>query len=445
MKLGRRSLICISISGWIWISGGCLPGEYQFEPPVEAPPNVEVPLAACQSSLEQLCNGVCRETFRDPLNCGSCGNVCLGDDEVCLGGSCETVVKIAAGAAHTCAATKDGDVYCWGKNSAGQCGNSDSGLPNLQSPRRVVEGQARDLSAGFARTCYKTATEVFCFGANESAELGIGTTDSGAHPDAQQVVVMPPSGMVALGEHHSCAIHFAIPNTTWCWGENVQSQLGEGDAIPALSTIAIAVVGGSPAEDVIAGKNHSCILSDDGVVRCWGANDRGQVGDGTGNEQANAVNVPGISNITAMAAWDHTCAVKTTGELYCWGENKENQLGVTEMIEYSTMPIQVSDIDQVVAVAVGRGHTCVKRNDRSLWCWGSNSCGQLGAGGLPQLRHPELVMVDVEQVVAGENHTCALKIDGSIWCWGCNGSGQLGDGSNTESRVPVPTFGASSP
>ncbi|HEY5944063.1 MAG TPA: hypothetical protein VIV40_01165 [Kofleriaceae bacterium] len=95
-------------------------------------------------------------------------------------------------------------------------------------------------------------------------------------------------------------------------------------------------------------------------------------------------------------------------------------------------------------IAVGAGHICVLRPDASVWCWGSD--WKPWPTTTPGLVNPTIGSIvpapikgatNVAAIRAGEMHTCARKLDGTLWCWGHNEVGQLGNGTNTSSSVAV--------
>jgi alpha-tubulin suppressor-like RCC1 family protein len=109
------------------------------------------------------------------------------------------------------------------------------------------------------------------------------------------------------------------------------------------------------------------------------------------------------------------------------------------------VPIRVSNLTDVVALAAGGLHSLVLRSDGSLWAWGHNSRGQLG-NGTTASSGSKLVQVSmgfVMAVAAGYGHNLALKSDGSLWVWGANEHGQLGDGTLTDRNTSVPLIGLS--
>ncbi|MEK7778442.1 MAG: RCC1 repeat-containing protein, partial [Chloroflexota bacterium] len=94
-----------------------------------------------------------------------------------------------------------------------------------------------------------------------------------------------------------------------------------------------------------------------------------------------------------------------------------------------------------MAVAAGQAHSLALKIDETVWAWGHNAYGQLGnaPGGMPASPIPVKVsgLTDVKAVAAGGGHSLALKSDGSVWAWGYNYYGQLGDTTPTNRFVPV--------
>jgi alpha-tubulin suppressor-like RCC1 family protein len=147
---------------------------------------------------------------------------------------------------------------------------------------------------------------------------------------------------------------------------------------------------------------------------------------------------------TLSVGWEHVCGV-TAGRVYCWGSNSHGQLGTGGTEVLRSVPTPVAGSERYDSVAAGGRHTCALASGKAL-CWGDDSFGQLGDGRTGKFA-PAAVAVAGDlrflAVSAGTDHTCAITSGGALYCWGRNDTGQLGDGSLTDSSVPqLVTVGA---
>jgi alpha-tubulin suppressor-like RCC1 family protein/serine/threonine protein kinase len=244
------------------------------------------------------------------------------------------------------------------------------------------------------------------------------------------------SALVAAGGRHSCAV--SDDGIVICWGANEAGQLGDGTL--ASHALPIPVNASFRATLVTNGTEHSCALSASGEAYCWGANDRGQLGDGTTTRRIAPARVPTTWRFRALhAGATHTCGLTVDGEVACWGSNSYGQLGggASGMV---TTPLLVSALrSRVAALAVGWQHSCAIDADAALWCWGRNTSGQLGDGTTVDRHAPVRIGGSMRfiAVAAGGTHSCAVSDDGGVWCWGKNSSGQLGTGATEDALAPV--------
>jgi alpha-tubulin suppressor-like RCC1 family protein len=135
---------------------------------------------------------------------------------------------------------------------------------------------------------------------------------------------------VAAGGDFTCARAADAASTVTCWGDSSDGRLGDGITTPHTTTplMASPVLLPGPAARLAAGNAHACAVLASGQVACWGANDAGQLGNGTTQSAATPTLVPGVDDGVAVAAGDqHTCVLRATGRVYCWGANVHGQLG----------------------------------------------------------------------------------------------------------------------
>ena len=170
------------------------------------------------------------------------------------------------------------------------------------------------------------------------------------------------------------------------------------------------------------GQWHTCARKHDDTLWCWGGNYDGQLGDGTTVDKSSPVQVTslGSSVVEVALGIGHTCARKQDGTLWCWGGNGNGELGDGTTVSKSS-PVQVTALGAAVAgVALGSTHTCARKQNGTLWCWGRNLFGQVGDGTNTDKHNPVQVplLTAVVEVSLGYGHTCARKQDGTLWCWG---------------------------
>jgi alpha-tubulin suppressor-like RCC1 family protein len=208
---------------------------------------------------------------------------------------------------------------------------------------------------------------------------------------------------------------------------------------------------------IVAGDAHTCVLTGQGRVRCWGDNQCGQLGYG------NAIDVGDTPSTLPFAAGDvpllpvsdpvlqlvagnhHTCALMQSGYIYCWGHNDFGQLGYdrTDSLADGEVVTSFGFVnlgDKATRIAAGGDHTCAILQSGAVRCWGRNDFGQLGRGNTENIGDDEPVYsagnvdlgagVTVKDLALGDSHTCALLTTGAVRCWGRGDSGQLGYGNN---------------
>ncbi len=353
-----------------------------------------------------------------------------------------------------------------GFQSLGSCAQLCSGLDPIDGHYESCADEGFVLSTFLAMTddidlgaehgCVVRDGTAWCWGNNSKGQLGDGTRHS--HAEAYPVSSSLDAEVIEIssGGHHTCAR--GADGSLSCWGDNARGQLGLGiNQKRAKEPMAVSQLGRDVAS-IAAGAEHTCALTTAGQTWCWGDNAEGQLGIGNAsNLERSPVLVAALGTDVARIATGesaaHTCAVNNVGRLSCWGANSDGQLGDDTRTNHS-VPVQVAStaggapFGEVTDACTGAFHTCARRADASVWCWGNNELGQLGNGAKAQTRSQRPVRVALEDGVAqgtlscGANHTCATLDSGELQCWGDNSQGQLGNGSvGNSSSVPEPVLG----
>jgi len=361
-------------------------------------------------------------------------------------GSSKTVVsaatitgftQVATGNNASCAVKTDTTVWCWGHNNSGQLGNGNT---TDQSRPVAVSGLTgvTQVDAHEEYACaLKTNGTVWCWGSNAFGQLGNGTTVNSSTP--VQVTGLTGITQITTGYGHACALK--SDNTVRCWGWNILFQLGDGST--ATRNTPVTPDGLGPVAQIRAGVFGTCALLSDSTVRCWGAGNNGGLGDGNNTYATNTKTSPtGISNVSQLSAnpgWNHACVILTNQTVKCWGLNDNGQVGNGSSNYSESTPVVVSNFTNVRSIAGGPYTSCAVKTDNTPWCWGWNGYGGLGVGDSVSRNVPTAVsgLTGVTQIATGYYHSCAVLTDTSIKCWGRGETGAMGDGSFASSNTPV--------
>lgn len=251
------------------------------------------------------------------------------------------------------------------------------------------------------------------------------------------------AALMAGGTGHTLAIDAASSGKVLAWGDNSTGQLGNG--VTESATYPVEVFGLTGAISVAAGEGFSLAMDSYGYVWAWGKNDLGQLGDTTTSPRNTPVRVSRLNNVVHIAAGkDFALAVKNDGTVWAWGANTKGQLGlaISDSNKFRASAVQVSatGFEKLQKVAAGSDFSLALKDDGSVWAWGANDSGQLGAGNTVASVLPQRVTLPVDAIItelAARNHALALQNNGAIWAWGKNDMGQLGDDTTTQRTTPV--------
>jgi alpha-tubulin suppressor-like RCC1 family protein len=436
----------------------------------------------------------------------------------------ERWIAVSAGGTFTCGLTVDLDAYCWGaaRSPPSEFVNPWSGLgvgnatsAGTDVPVPVFGGyKFKAISAGERHACgITTAGLLYCWGHNGLGALGDGSLLNSLIP----VVVRYPYlvSSVSAGTEITCVTTNPAGDTyqgqnTFCWGfggvRGRSYMSSDTDPPTAYVTCAIYLVGldgicfprptkpvqydvpsggpdpltqPMPLRSVSAGADHACAIHEfEGTVWCWGGNEYGQRGLSPYNPDlwTAAADPPEFWQqrvLSVSAAARHTCAIGTDSVAYCWGDNSLGQLGVGSVGSPIWTPTRVASNAKFISISTGgggqtiddghpSGHSCAVSTDGRLYCWGSNSQGELGRN-VGSFTSPDTIMspdgppvvwtavsagggIVVEQTLDASYppfvfhvvHTCGLTSRGGIYCWGSNDAGQLGSGQKNTPAFAKP-------
>ena len=322
-----------------------------------------------------------------------------------------------------------------------------------------------EISAGNHGTCARlTNGQARCWGLGEAGRVGDGTFADTSVP----VAVLLPDGSgpltdvdsISTGFAHACAA--LTTGQARCWGYGGGGTLGNGGTVDSPLPVAVSDSAGTGAltgvVDVGAGGGHSCALLSTGQVNCWGANNNGQLGDGSTTTRRRPVTVSDPAGTGPLGGVNHlsvglsrTCVVVTGGEVRCWGSNLHGGLGDGTTTD-RTRPVAVSDVEGTgpligaTQVTAGSSHACALLESGEGRCWGSNQNGQLGDGTTTDSSRPVVIsnpdgtgpLTGIVELSVLDYQSCALVESGSVYCWGSNITGALGDGTTTDHIRPTP-------
>ena len=389
-----------------------------------AEPNMQ----ACVVNGGGLSGRVCAESGDCGfLIVGDCADVCTSYDDVNGFGGCgaeqatEVVntylnlgTQVTFGETNICDINANQELQCWGKNHTGQLGDGTTQDRTAPVTTAAIGDEVVEAAVSWRHGCARRRNgDLWCWGANESGQVGNGSEASQPTP----VRVIEDVASVVAGSRHSCALR--SDSSVWCWGDNAAGQLGVDDNIgESLFPLPVTSMSSGVA-DITSGPaaTHTCAVKFDGTAWCWGDNQYGQLGRGnSGGESLAPVQVTNDANgadfgdVTDMCTSKRSsCARKSDGTLWCWGYELNN---VPQLVASDVAPNGVS---------CGEQHVCFVGNDSKVQCFGDNSYGQLGrttGESSDSTPGPVADLPPVSFLNARHAYTCATHIDGNMSCWG---------------------------
>lgn len=402
-------------------------------------------------------------------------------------------VKIVAGLNASCYLTDTGDIYCYGWGERDLLGGSG----NTAVPQRIAHPNDlhwTDLDTNESQGCaIDTNQDMYCWGRGDYGQNGDGVKADNSAPNI--VSGSHKWKDVAVGNFFACGV--TVDGDGYCWGRAAEGRLGNGTATGDLTTPG-TISGGIVWKQIDAGEAFACGLDISGNAYCWGRNVEGQLGVGySSTREETPQTVQGSIVFSSISVGRDVCGVTSDNTLLCWGLlSTSDSGGGTVIVPKRESPTPMGPGISWAKVTNGRGTDCGLDTTGNAYCWGEGDLGQRGDGAnnntesTPQLvsgnykfkdissgsnhvsalTHPDLHRVNLAvgwgedseyglgndsatddesiprlaygridwwQYDPGANHGCGITFDQDMYCWGNNGGGQLGINSTTTSQTPA--------
>ncbi len=244
---------------------------------------------------------------------------------------------------------------------------------------------------------------ILASGRNESGEIGNGKFQ----PKNEQALLSCSAGFASVNASLSSSLAIANDSSIWAWGDNLHGELGLGNTVNQSTPVQIPDLYNIVA--LAGGDHYSLALAGDGTIWAWGANESGELGDGTNADRYVPEHITSISGVMGIAAYGNcSLAVKDDGSVLGWGPGH-------------SIPAQLNSLDNIIAVSTSAENSLALRNDGTVWSWGDDDYGQLGNGTVGIQSYFPLQVSGLNNVVAvacGDSYSLALKSDGTVWAWG---------------------------
>ena len=303
-----------------------------------------------------------------------------------------SATKIVGGANMTIALNPDGTVWIWGLNAIGHPG------PNKSVPGRIagLTGVV-DIAAGYEHAlAVRSDGSVWRWGIiNDNASY------DPSNFDLQPVQVAGLSNAIAV----AAGIGFSLALTrdpatgnkrVWSWGSGNYGTLGDGSGGQGVYRPNPALVPSLTAvRSIAAGWWSAFAVKDNGDVVAWGLPPLGDGGSGS----RTPVPVPGLSNVEQLSGW-HGLARTTAGEVWTWGRGDDGETG-DGTFDFHPTPVRVPGLQQITGIAAGGSHCLAMQSNGTVWAWGSDEYGQVGDGGVNDRTTPFAVPLPAGRNAAG--------------------------------------------
>lgn len=282
------------------------------------------------------------------------------------------VKSLSVGFQHNCALTEDGRAFCWGHGGNGRLGNGTVGSRNIPTEVSVISGQIDSISASNSHTCAIINNgDLYCWGANSAGSMGMGVT--GGYTTPTKTTMPVGAKMVAAAMQNTYVV--GVDGSVYAAGSNANGAM-TSEYISQNSFVKLNLIA-QPVASVYGSFSAStgCALLVDGQPICWGS----MPGNGA-SYSATPVNPTGLTGVTSIVIGDgHKCALLTSGGISCWGDAENGNIGTGTSLDSA---IPVSPVQELRArikqISSGTNHLCAVYDSGAAKCWGYGGSGQLG-------------------------------------------------------------------
>ncbi|MDX2087528.1 MAG: hypothetical protein SFX73_06750 [Kofleriaceae bacterium] len=342
----------------------------------------------------------------------------------------EDLLELSIRGHHACI-REGGTISCWGKNHTGQLGRGTTSP--FEGPANAFEGAQRVFTGENSTFSVDIDGRLWGWGDNRLGQLGLGTTTN-AESEPRMVMLDRDVVEVGAGELHTCAV--TEDGEVYCWGDNTCGKLGDGTntSRPYPQRVAgLPRIVGVEVNDLL-----TCAIDTTGQVWCFGAPSNAPA-PCSGGELV-PVAIPELAGARALGGGCHLsmCAIDSGGTPRCWGENVAGVLGSLNSTE--ARPAPVRGLARAEKIATGFISSCAAGDDR-FYCWGANGMGQLGID-MPAITQSNdavevtaLAGMEIDDIEVGCTTTC-IRSGADVYCWGGNEDGELADGTQLPEFAP---------
>jgi len=270
----------------------------------------------------------------------------------------------------------NGQVWTWGYNNYGQIGNGTRFLGGVSSPVSILGNLSLTEVAAGQSTVMALGEDgqVWCWGQNTGGTCGDNTRTHRSSP-----VSVHGNHSFVRAELGNAACALKANGEVWAWGYGSNGILGNGNTVNQSTPV--SVLGGHSFVDISVSLNHTMCLKADGSCWTWGRGNFGQLGINSMENQSSPVSVLGGHSFTTIASGNFfSLALEADGSLWAWGNNQFGMLGINEdgIDKSRSTPVSVLGNRSYIAMAVGTYHCVALDASGTLWAWGYNGYGELG-------------------------------------------------------------------